>query len=73
MLFLTKPESNLIVYLVLINPYKFISGYFYFPNNLRVIKIPYIGLYSKSQNPFPINGNSFERKPKLIPTPYILQ
>ena len=39
--------------------YKFMSGYLYFPKKL--------------QNLFPINGNSFQRKPKLIATPYILQ
>ena len=38
MLFLTKHESNLTVYLVLINPYKFMSGYLYFSNNLKDIK-----------------------------------
>ena len=50
------------------------SGYLYFPNNLKDIEdhIPYTGLY-KLQNLFPINGNSFQRKPKLIATPYILQ
>ena len=36
----------------------------YFHNNLKDIKL---------QNLFPINGNSFQRKPKLIATPYILQ
>ena len=73
MLFLTKHESNLIVHLVLTNPYKFVSGYLYLPNNLKDIKRPYIGLYDKFQNLFPINGNSFQRKPKLIATPHILQ
>ena len=73
MLFLTKRESNLIAYLVLINPYKFMSDYLYFPNNLKDIKKPYIDLYDKLQNLFPINGNSFQRKPKLIATPYVLQ
>ena len=48
------------------------SGYLYFHNNLRH-KGPYIGLYDNLQNLFPINGNSFKRKPKLIATPYILQ
>ena len=28
----------LLYYLVLINPYKFMSGYLYFPNNLKDIK-----------------------------------
>ena len=42
------------------------SGYLYFPNNLKDIEdhIPYTGLYDKLQNLFPINGNSFQRKPK---------
>ena len=44
------------------------TGYLYFPNNLKDI-----GLDDKLQNLFPINGNSFQRKPKLIATPYILQ
>ena len=43
------------------------SGYCYFPNNLKH-KILYIGLYDKLQNLFPINGESFQRKPKLIAT-----
>ena len=59
-------------YIVLINPYNFISGYLYFSNNLRH-KRPYIGLYDNLKNLSPINGNSFQRKPKLIPTSYILQ
>ena len=59
-------------YLVLINPYKFMSGYLYFHNNLRH-KGPYIGLYDNLQNLFPVHGNSFQRKSKLIATPYILQ
>ena len=48
------------------------SGYCYFSNNLKH-KILYIGLYDKLQNLFPINGESFQRKPKLIANPYILQ
>ena len=48
------------------------SDYLYFPNNLRD-KRPYIGLYDKLQNLFPVNGNNFQRKPGLIATPYILQ
>ena len=32
-----------------------------------------MGLHDKLQNLFPINGNSFQRKPKLIAIPYILQ
>ena len=58
MLFLTKHESDLIV---LSYPYKFMSCYLYFLNN-----------NDKLQNVFPINGNSFQRKSKLIATPYIL-
>ena len=46
------------------------SAYLYFFNNLYR---PYIGLYDKLQNLFPVNGSSFKRKPKLIATPYILQ
>ena len=37
------------------------NDYFYFPNNLKNIKN-----HIKLQNIFPINGNSFQRKPKLI-------
>ena len=60
--------------LVLIKPYKFMSGYVYFPNNLKDIKDHnYMGLYDDLQNLFPINGNSVQRKPKLIATPYVLQ
>ena len=46
------------------------NGYLYFPNNLKDKrhKRPYIGLYDRLQNLFPINGNSFQRKPKLIAT-----
>ena len=36
-------------------------------------RIRYIGLYDKLQNIFPIHDNSFQRKPKLIATPYFLQ
>ena len=36
-------------------------------------KRPYIGLYDNLQNLFSIDSNSFQRKPKLIATPYILQ
>ena len=32
-----------------------------------------MALYDKLQNLFPINGKSFQRKPQLIATPYILQ
>ena len=39
------------------------SGYYYFPNNLKDIKD-----HDKLQKLFPINGNSFQRKPKLIAT-----
>ena len=50
------------------------SGYVYFPNNLKDIKDHnYMGLYDDLQNLFPINGNSVQRKPKLIATPYVLQ
>ena len=49
------------------------SGYLYFPDNLKDIKKTIIGLYDKLQNPFPINDDSFQRKSKLIATPYILQ
>ena len=72
MLFLTKHKSNLIVYLVLINPSKFMSDQLHFPNNLKDIKSPYIGLYDKFQNLYPINGDNFQRKPELIAIPYIL-
>ena len=41
----------------------------YFPKDRR----PYIALYDKLQNLFPVNGNSFLKKPKLIATPYILK
>ena len=33
----------------------------------------YIGLYDKLQNIFLIDDNSFQREPKQIATPYILQ
>ena len=46
------------------------SGYLYFPNNLRH-KIPDIGWFDKMQNLFQING--FQRKTKVIATLYILQ
>ena len=48
------------------------SGYLYSPNNLKDIKRPYID-WGKLQNLFPINGNSFQGKNKLLATPYILQ
>ena len=44
------------------------SCYYYFSNNFKDIK----DKYDKLQNLFPINGNSFSRKPKLIATPYNL-
>ena len=69
MLFLVKHETNLIVLSCFINPYKYLNGYLHFPNNLH--KRPYVGLYDKSQKFFPNNGNSFQRKSKLIATPYI--
>ena len=37
------------------------SGYLYFLNNLKNINDDI-----KLQNLFPINGNSFQRKPRLI-------
>ena len=51
------------------------SGYSYFPNNLKDIKdhIDYIAKKTTLQNLFPINGNSFQRKTTLIATHYILQ
>ena len=47
------------------------GGYLYFPNNLKDIKdhIEADIICSK----IPITGDSFQRKTKLIPTPYILQ
>ena len=45
---------------------------FTFPTTFPRHKRTYIGWYDKLQNLFPINGNSFQRKPKLIATPYIL-
>ena len=78
MLFFTKHESNLIL---LSCSYKCMSCCLHFPNNLKDIKFkrhkrhrrPYIGLYDRLQNIFPIKVNSFQRKPKLIGTLYILQ
>ena len=32
-----------------------------------------MGLYDDLRNLFPINGKSFQRKPKLIATPHILE
>ena len=52
------------------------SDYLHFPNNLKDIKdhiTIYIGLYGKLQELFPIKGNSFQGKSKLIATPCILQ
>ena len=49
------------------------SGYLYFPNNLKDVEGHIIGLYDKLQNLFPINANSLQGKPKLIATPYILR
>ena len=52
------------------------SSYLYFPNELKDIRdhiYAYIGIYDKLQNLFPINGKSFQRKPKVIATPCILQ
>ena len=39
------------------------SSCLYFPNNLKDIKL---------QNLFPIDGKSFQRRPKLVATPNIL-
>ena len=47
------------------------SVYLYISN--KRLRRQYIGLYDKLQNLFPINENSFQRKPKLIVTPYISQ
>ena len=44
-LFLIQRESDLSLFLI--NPYKFMSGYLYFYNNLKD-KRQYIGLHSKS-------------------------
>ena len=44
------------------------SGYLYFPNNLKDVKRLCIGWYDKLQNLFPVNGNSSQRKNKLIAT-----
>ena len=55
-------------YQVLSYPYKFMNGYLYFPNNLKNIK-----KHIKLQNLFPITGNNFQRKPKLIVAFLILQ
>ena len=49
------------------------GGYLYFPNNLKDIKDHIKADMICFQNLFPINGNSFQRKTKLIPTPYIFQ
>ena len=50
------------------------SGYLYLPNiQLKRHRRPYRGLYDNLQNLFPINSNTFQRKPKLIATTYILQ
>ena len=42
------------------------SGYLYFLNNVKNIRRPYVDLHDKLENPFPINSNSFQRKPELI-------
>ena len=48
-------------YLVFVNPYKVMSGYLYFPNNVKDIKDHNDNL----QNLFPINSNSFQRNVNL--------
>ena len=35
---LDNPLETMLYYLTLINPYKFMTGYLYFPNNLKDIK-----------------------------------
>ena len=49
------------------------SGYLYVPNNLRGIK-DYIQDYIiKGKTYLTIKSNSFQRKDKLITTPFLLQ
>ena len=51
------------------------NSYLYFPNNLKDKrhKRPYIGLYDRLQNLFPINGNSFQRKPTLTSIRFVFE
>ena len=49
------------------------SGYLYFPNNLKDIKDHIQADMISCKIFFPIKGNSLQRKTKLIATPYILQ
>ena len=46
------------------------SGHLY---NLKDIKDHYISFYDTLHNFFPLNGNNFQRKPKLIATTCILR
>ena len=48
------------------------SAYCYFPNNLKDIK-DHIYAFISCKIFFPINGSSFQWKPKLIAAPYFLQ
>lgn len=59
-------------YLLLVNPYKFMSGCFYFRNNLRH-KQPRNGLYTILPNLFLMEIKRFQRNHGLIATPSILQ
>ena len=47
------------------------SGYLYFPNNLKGIKDHIWADMISCKIFFPINGNSFQRKTKLIELPFI--
>ena len=64
---LDNPLETMLYYLTLISLWVAIYTF------LKRYRRPYLGLYDKVQTLFPINGNSFQRKPKLIATPYILQ
>ena len=46
------------LYYLVLTKTKFMSGYLYFPKNLKDIKhhMLYIGSYDNLQNVFPING-----------------
>ena len=68
---LLNMEVIWLYYLILINHYKFMNVWRLWYED--IYKIPYIGVYDKLKNIFPIIGNSFQRKPKIIAAPYILQ
>ena len=60
-----------VYYLLLINPCKFMSDYLYFLNNLENIK-DHLQVYVIScKTLFPRIGKAFQRKRKLLATPFV--